>query len=302
MGTVAMERLDDIEAFLAVVEKGSLTAAARHLRRSLQSISRSLTTLERSTAVDLVRRTTRRSQPTEAGLAFYRRVRPAFTEIRDARLEAASQQAELTGLLRVGGPALFAATHIVPVICDLVERHPRIEIELKVSDREVDLVAERLDIAVRIRELRDSALKARRLGELRAVVFGAPLYFAKRGRPRHPDDLARHDCVVRLTDGNAEAWPFRIAGKRRSVRVSGRLRADNTSAANAAVMRGVGIGFAPLWLVRSHVDRGELEIILEEFEATRVPIHAVWLPTKAPLAKAQLFMDSLIARLKRERL
>jgi DNA-binding transcriptional LysR family regulator len=123
-----MDRLTDIEAFLAVVEKGGLTAAARHLRRSLQSISRSLMTLERSTGVDLVRRTTRQSHPTEAGLAFYRRVKPALTEIKDARLEAAHQQAELTGLLRVGGPAMFAAAHIVPVICELVERHPKIEI------------------------------------------------------------------------------------------------------------------------------------------------------------------------------
>ena len=126
-----MDRLDDIEAFLAVVEKGSLTAAARHLGRSLQSISRSLSTLERSVAVDLVRRTTRQSHPTEAGLAFYRRVKPALTEIGDARREAASQQAELAGLLRVGGPVLFAAAHIVPVIAELVARHPRLEIELK---------------------------------------------------------------------------------------------------------------------------------------------------------------------------
>src|SRR5882672_7274358 len=111
-----MDRLDDIEAFIAIVEKGSQTAAARHLRRSLQSISRSLATLERSVAVDLIRRTTRRSHPTEAGLGFYRRVKPALMEIKDARLEAASQQAELTGLLRVGGPTMFAAAHIVPVI------------------------------------------------------------------------------------------------------------------------------------------------------------------------------------------
>jgi DNA-binding transcriptional LysR family regulator len=297
-----MDRLDDIEAFLAVVEKGSLTAAARHLQRSLQSISRSLTTLERSVAVDLVRRTTRQSHPTEAGLAFYRRVRPAFTEIRDARLEAASQQAELTGLLRVGAPALFAAAHIVPVISELVQRHLRIEIELKVSDREVDLVAERLDLAVRIREMRDSTLKAKRLGEIRAVVFGAPSYFARHGRPKHPDELARHECVVRLTDGDAETWPFRIAGRRRSVKVGGRFRSDSTAATNAAVARGAGIGFAPLWLVRDLVDRGEVEIILQEFEVARVPIHAVWLPTKLPLAKVQLFTEALIARLKRERL
>jgi len=297
-----MDRLTDIEAFLAVVEKGGLTAAARHLRRSLQSISRSLMTLERGIGVDLVRRTTRQSHPTEAGLAFYRRVKPAVTEIKDARLEAAHQQAELTGLLRVGGPAMFAAAHIVPVICELVERHPKIEIELKVSDREVDLVTERLDIAVRIREMRDSTLKARRLGELRVVAFGAPSYFAKHGRPKHPDELARHECVVRLTDGDAETWPFRIAGRRRLVKVAGRVRSDNTAAANAAVACGAGIGFAPLWQVRDLVDRGEVEIILEDFEMARVPIHAVWLPTKVPLAKAQLFAECLMARLKRERL
>ena len=297
-----MDRLDDIEAFIAIVEKGSQTAAARHLRRSLQSISRSLATLERSVAVDLIRRTTRRSHPTEAGLAFYRRVKPALMEIMDARLEAASQQAELTGLLRVGGPVMFAAAHMVPVIADLVARHPRIEIELKVSDQEVDLVAERLDLAVRIREMRDSALKARRLAELRVVVFGAPSYFAKRGRPEHPDDLAQHECVVRLTEGDTETWPFRIGGRRRPVRVTGCFRSDSIAATNAAVARGVGIGFAPLWQVRELVDRGELEIILEDFEVARIPIYAVWLPTKLPLTKAQLFADSLMAHLKRERL
>ena len=297
-----MDRLNDIEAFLVVVEKGSLTAAARHLCRSLQSSSRSLTTLERSVAVDLVRRTTRRSHPTEAGLAFYRRVKPAFSEIADARLEAASRQAELAGVLRVGGPTMFAAAHIVPVICDLAERHPRLEVELKVSDHEVDLLAERLDVAIRIRQMRDSTLKARRLGELRVVAFGAPSYFARHGRPDQPDDLAQHDCVVRLTEGDAERWPFRIAGRRRSVKVAGRIRADSTAAANAAVACGAGIGLAPLWQVRGLVDRGEVEIILEDFEVARVPIHAVWHPTTVPLAKVQLFIASLTAQLKRERL
>jgi DNA-binding transcriptional LysR family regulator len=297
-----MDRLDDIEAFLAIVEEGSLTAAARRLRRSLQSISRSLAALERSLAVQLIRRTTRRLQSTEAGSAFYRRVKPAFQEMTEARLEAANQQAELSGLLRLGGPVLFATAHMVPVICDLRQRHPAIEVELKVSDREVDLVAERLDLAVRIRQMRDSTLKARRLGELRVVVFGSPAYLARHGRPRHPDELAGHQCVVRLTERDDEAWPFRVAGRRRLVRVRGRLRTDSTAAANTAVACGAGLGWAPLWLVRDLVDRGEVEIVLEEFELAPVPIHAVWLPTRTPLAKAQLFADLLAARLRRERL
>jgi DNA-binding transcriptional LysR family regulator len=297
-----MDRLDDIEAFLAVVEKGSLTGAARHLRRSLQSISRSLAALERSLGVELVRRTTRQSQATEAGRAFHRRVSPAFEEIALARREAAVNRGEPSGLLRVGGPLIFAAAHMVPVICDLARRHPRLEIELKTSDHEVDLVAERLDLAVRIRHMRDSALKARRLAELRAVVFASPGYLARRGRPRHPDDLARHDCVVRLTERDEEAWPFRIDGRRREVRVKGRFRADSTAATNAAVAQGLGIGYSPLWQVGALVDRGEVEIVLEEFEAPRVPVHAVWRPTRTPLANARMFADALAARLRRESL
>ena len=134
------------------------------------------------------------------------------------------------------------------------------------------------------------------------MVFGSPSYFRRRGRPKHPDELAQHDCVVRLTNGEGEAWPFRIAGRNRRVKVSGRVRTDSTAAANTAVACGAGIGFAPLWLVRSLVDRGEVEITLEGFEVARVPIHAVWLPTRVPLAKAQLFAEATISRLKRERL
>ncbi|HTE82177.1 MAG TPA: LysR family transcriptional regulator [Reyranella sp.] len=297
-----MDRLNDIEAFLAIVDKGSLTGAARHLRRSLQSVSRSLAALERGLAVELVRRTTRHSQPTDTGLAFYRRAAPAFAEIAEARREAISRQAEPRGLLRVGGPALFAAAHMVPVICDLARRHPGLEVELKTSDREVDLVAERLDLAVRIRHMRDSTLKARRLTELRAVAFASPTYLARHGRPKHPDDLVGHNCVVRLTEAEEESWPFRIDGRPRQIRVHGRFRADSTAATNAAVAHGAGIGFSPLWLVNDLLERGKIEIVLEKFEAPPVPIHAVWRPTRTPLANARLFAEALAARLKRERL
>lgn len=297
-----MVRTDDLEAFLAIVEKGGQTAAARSLRRSLQSISRSLAALERSMGVELLRRTTRQSGPTEAGLAFFQRVKPALAEINEARFEAANTRAEPAGLLRIGAPSLFAAAHVVPAACDFMARHPRIEIELKVSDRPVDLLAEGLDLAVRIRELPDSSLRARRLGELRVVVFGAVAYFAAHGRPQRPEDLARHQCVIRTADGDAETWPFRVKGRRKPVRVNGRFRTNSTAAMHAAVARGTGLGLAPLWQIRSLIDQGVVEIILEEFEATRMPIHAVWPPTKFPPAKTRLFTDFLAARLRQERL
>lgn len=297
-----MDRMDDLTAFVAIIEKGSQTAAARHLRRSLQSINRSLTALERSVGLELVNRTTRQSSPTEGGLAFYRRVKPALMEINDAKLEAASRRTEPSGLLRIGAPVLFAPAYVAPVVCDFLEHNPQIEIELRVSDRQVDLLEQGLDLAVRIRDMPDSELRVRRIGELRTVVFGAPAYFAKRGRPRHPDELARHQCVLRASDdSDIERWRFRIGGRRKYVKIHGRFRTDSAAAAHAAAASGLGIGLAPLWQIRGLVDRGEVEIILADFEPARIPVHVVWPPTKIPLERTKLFIEFLTARLKNAR-
>ena len=280
--------MEDIEAFLAVIEAGSQTAAARLLGRSLQSVNRSLAALERSVGVELVRRTTRQSQATEAGLAFYRRVKPAFTEISEARLEAASRRVEPAGLLRIAAPVLFASSYVVPAVADFMTRHPRVEVELKASDRPIDLVGEGFDLAVRIRQLPDSSLKARRLGELRTVVYGAPRYFARHGRPPHPDDLARHQCLLRSTrEGETEAWRFQVGGRIRLVHVGGRFRTDSTSAVHAAACHGLGIGYGPFWQIRELFDRGALEIVLDDFEAPKIPIQAVLSPSTRPPAKTR---------------
>ena len=295
--------MEEIEVFLAVVEAGSQTAAARRLGRSLQSVNRALAALERGIGVELVRRTTRQSLATEAGLAFYRRVKPAFAEISEARLEAANRRVEPSGLLRLAAPVLFGSTHVVPAIADFMARFPRIETDLNVTDRPVDVVGDGFDLAVRIRELPDSSLKARRLGELRTVVYGAPAYFARHGRPRHPDDLADHQCILRKTGpGDTEVWRFQIGGKAKLLQVYGRFRTDNTNAAQAAACHGVGIGYAPFWQIRDRVDQGALEIVLADFEAPRMPVYAVVPPSSAPPAKPRLFLDLLAERLKRERL
>lgn len=295
-----MDRLDDLEAFLAVVEKGSLSAAARHLQRSLQSVSRSLAALERSLDVELVQRTTRRSTLTEAGLAFYARVKPALSEINAARRDIAGARIEPSGQLRIGAPVLFAPAFMVPAIQAFLERFPAVEVELRVSDRMVDPLAEGLDLAVRIRELPNSSLKTRRLGSLRVVAFGSPGYFARRGRPQHPDDLAGHECVLRQTEGTTETWPFQIRGRRKAVRVHGRFRTDSMAAMHAAVAGGLGIGFTPLWQIRSLVDAGVVEVILEDFEGAKIPINAVWPASRFPLIKTRLFVDLLAAQLKHE--
>ena len=153
---IELERLDDLEAFLAVIEKGSQAAASRHLRRPLQSLNRSLMALERALGVELVKRTTRRSEPTEAGRVFYERIKPAVAEIIEARAEAANLRGEISGSLNVGAPILFASTYVAPIVSRFLKLYPNVDVELRASDEQVDLVAEGLDIAVRIGESEDT--------------------------------------------------------------------------------------------------------------------------------------------------
>lgn len=293
-----LHRLEDLEAFVATVEEGSLSAAARRLRRSLQAVSRSLMTLEKAIGVELLRRTTRRSNLTSTGAAFYEQVRPALLALQEATLEAANQRSQPSGLLRVTAPVQFAPIYLVPAVVEFMENYPAVEVELKLSDRFVDLVDEGFDLAIRIGHLADSTLRARTLGEIRRVVYGAPAYFERHGRPRHPADLVEHQCLTRSIEMHTEAWPFLIDGVHRTIQVSGRLRSDNTAATYAAARLGVGLGFTPLWQIRDAVDSGEFEIVLSEYELPPLPLHAVYPPSKLPLPKARLFVDLLAQRLK----
>ena len=188
-----MDRIEDFQAFVAIIEKGSLTGAARHLNRSLQSISRSLAAVERDLGVELIRRTTRRSSPSEAGLAFYRRLNAALAEIEAAKAQASNRRAEPSGTLRVAGSSMFGAFYLVPAIAAFLDIHPRLNIELDLSDRAVDLLDEGFDLAIRSGNLPDSSLKARRLIDLRFVVFAAPA-----GRSRAPSVHHPYACRRRL--------------------------------------------------------------------------------------------------------
>jgi DNA-binding transcriptional LysR family regulator len=297
-----VDRIADFQAFVAIVDKGSLTAAAKQLGRSLQSISRSLATLEGDLGVELIARTTRRSAATEAGLAFYRRVGAALSEIEAAKLETSNRRSEPVGLLRITCSTVFAPLYVVPAVSAFLESHPKIDIDLDMSDGYVDLISQGFDLAIRIGELPDSSLKARRLADLRRVVFAAPDYFAKHGRPKVPGDLAGHQCLVRTSARDSDAWPFLVGGRLKAVKVAGRFRSSGALAVNEAAVQGLGIANAPLWQVRALVDRGVVELVLTRFEPPRVPVHAVWPATRLLPAKTQLFLNYLAARLKAERL
>ncbi len=296
-----MAGLDEYEAFLAVVDEGSLTAAARRLGRSLQAVSRSLAGLEAELGVTLVRRTTRRSAPTEAGLAFHARLKPALAELRSAREAVSGASAVVSGRIKVAASPLFAAAFLVPAAAELLQRQPRLSVEFALVEDYVDLVAGSFDVAIRIGDLPNSALRARRIGMSRRVVIAAPSYLAQRGTPKHPSELRAHDCVIRTSARDGDAWAFSIAGRTKIIRVAGRFRADSAAACNEAVVQGLGIGTAMLWQVRDRIDQGRLSVLLTDYEVASAPVHAVWPPGHVP-DRIRVFVDMLAQRLATERL
>ncbi|ESX98439.1 LysR family transcriptional regulator [Mesorhizobium sp. LNJC405B00] len=292
-----MSRMDDFEAFIAIVEHGSLTTAAHRLNRSLQSVSRSLAVLEQSVGVELIHRTTRRSTPSEVGAAFFNRIKPAVDEINDAKLQAINRRSEPAGVLRIGAPVLFGPNVLMPVIAEYMRTYPRVEVDLQLSDGFADLGAEGLDLAIRIGDLPDSNLKAKRLGALRRVAFGAPSYFARCGRPAHPFQLSEHSCIIRTANERPGEWTFQIDGKPRTVKVAGAFRSNLMTSVYAAAIHGLGLGFSPLWQIRHLVDDGLVELVLTEFEPAPVPIHALWQEGRSSSAKVRAFLDLLASRL-----
>jgi DNA-binding transcriptional LysR family regulator len=293
--------LDDYEAFIAIVNHGSLTAAAKGLGCSLQTISRSLALLERELGTPLLLRTTRRSQVTAAGQAFHRRITTAMAEIDLAREEAARHGEIVSGSLRIAASILFAPSYIVPAAASFMQRWPGVEIEFALSDQFADLVADRIDVAVRIGDPPPSALRRRGLARLRRVMFATPAYLERRGRPASPSDLAEHQCVVRTIGPEQDAWPLTLEGNVTWTRVRGAFAANDASACNAAVAEGLGIGLAPYWQIKPLLDAGRVELVLTNFEPPPVPVSAVWLPVPHLPARTRLFIDLLAARFAAER-
>lgn len=272
---------EDYQVLLAVFDHGSLTAAAASLGRTLQSISRSLAAIEQELNVVLFNRTTRRAHPTPACLAFVTRIRPAMREIRAAREELAEQNAQLRGAIRVAAPTSFGSQYVAPALASFLRTHVNVSAELLLSERRVDLVSDAVDLALRLGELPDSNLRARQIGRLRRVVFGAPTYFAEHGYPATPADLSNYDCLLRRGKLR-ESWEF--GADRESVDVRGRFYSASADACNAAAAAGFGIARAPLWQARQLIDAGKVEVILTEFEAEAVPVHLVW-PTGRTLPR-----------------
>jgi DNA-binding transcriptional LysR family regulator len=287
-----MDRLDELTIFVAIIESGSLVSAARRLRRSPPAVTRALSTLEDRIGSRLIERTTRRLAPTEAGSALAERARVILADYGEA-LTGASE-APVRGVLRITAPVQFGRRHVAPIVSAFLNEYPDVQVELSLNDRNLDLIEEGLDLAVRIGPLADSSLVVRQVGSVRRVVVASPAYLARRGVPRTPSDLAAHDTIFGMARSAAREWRFGPSQRGAVVRLSPRLLVDDVEALLQAAQAGRGIARVLSYQVRDEVASGTLVRLLENFEPQPLPVQLVTLSRSHRAPKVRAFLDSAV--------
>ncbi|MBL8669721.1 MAG: LysR family transcriptional regulator [Alphaproteobacteria bacterium] len=297
-----MNRLAETEAFLRVLETGSMTAAAHGLGITPSGVSRQIARLEERLGAQLLVRTTRRIGPTEAGRAFFERCKRIVADLEEAEEAVAATQLRPRGTLRVDMATAFGEEVVAPLLPAFQERYPEVTLHATYNDRVVDIVGEGVDLAIRIASLADSTLIARRLARNRRVVCGSPAYFARKGMPACPLDLAGHDCMVLLTsEGPRDEWRFESTSVEESrplwVKVAGRYRANSVRTLRGMALGGAGLALLPTYLIGEDLRSGRLVAALGEMLSHDTAINAVYPPSRHLSPKVRCFVDFLVERI-----
>jgi DNA-binding transcriptional LysR family regulator len=293
-----MERIGDLNLFLRVLDLGSISAAARSLDVSVAVASQRLKRLEQSLGVRLFHRTTRKLRLTAEGEALVEQGRPLIEDLDALTGGLHRSAAEIAGTLRVSLPASFGRLYISPLVPEFLERHPRLKVHLDLSDQLRDLASDGFDLAIRIGELRDSSLVARRLAPNRRVLCASPEYLQRRGMPTKPDQLPAHDCLAIVSGRNASnTWRLRGGnGSEVSVRVRGRLESNLGEVVRDAALAGLGIALHSTWHVCEDLRAGRLQLVLPGYSPPESGIYAVMSQRRLVPARARAFADFLAQR------
>lgn len=290
-----MDRLQTLSEFLAVADEGSYTAAARKLGTSKSQISKHIQALETHLGARLFHRTTRRLSLTESGTRFAERARQILDALEHAEREAGDLYARPRGRLRLNVPMSFGRLHLGQAMPEFLRRYPELKVDVSLNDRYVDLVEEGFDAAIRIGELSDSSLIARRIATSSRWVCAAPGYLARQGEPDHPEGLRNHRCLLYAYSHQYGEWEFRHRnGERLSVPVDGDLRANNGEFLVEAACNGTGLIFTPDFIAADAVRSGRLQRVLADWEAPPLNIYAVYPYTREVSAKVRAFVDFLV--------
>jgi DNA-binding transcriptional LysR family regulator len=291
-----LDRLTSLEVFVKVASSGSLSAAARAMGLSQTMVTKHVAALEARLGVKLFHRTTRRLSITEAGRNYLDVSERILAEIEAADANVAADRVEPRGLLRLNAPMAFGTRQIAPLLAEFCALNPRLSIELGLNDRLVDLAEEGWDLAIRIGNLRNSSLIARRIAPCRVVVCAAPSYLKARGTPETVSSLAEHNCLgYTLSQTAVDRWVFGVRAEV-NVQVSGNLRANNGEALRTAAIAGQGIIYQPTFIVADELRAGTLVALnLDQPTVELGGIYAVFLPDRHPPAKVRAFVDFIAA-------
>lgn len=291
-----MDKLSSLQAFVKVVEHGSFSEAARSLRLSRSAVSKHVIALEQELGVQLLVRTTRSAAPTENGRAYYERAVAILADLEEADLAVAQLHAEPRGLLRVNAPMSFGTLQLGPALVAFMEKYPELQIQLTLSDEQIDAVQEGFDVTLRIAELASSSLIARRLLGVPRVFCAAPSYIAQRGAPAHPKDLKTHDCLTYGFLATGNQWKLIGPDGEHLVAVPWKLCANNAEVLKQAALAGRGIALLPTFIAGAALDDGTLVPVLDAYHAPEIALYAIYPPTRHLSSKVRLFIDFLVGR------
>lgn len=298
-----MDELASIRTFVEVIESGSFSAAARRKDTTVSSVARQVKALEDELGVRLLNRTTRSNSLTEAGSHFYERARTVLAELSAAKRDASSFQTTAKGLLRV---CLRVSTSrvIVPALPAFLERHPGLDIDVMLSDERLDLVANKIDVAVWLGHLEDSRMVARRLTPSKRVVCASPAYLDRWGVPMTPHDVAKHNCLVYQGSIYQDFWRFTKGREQIDVTVNGNLRTSSSPVLVSAVLSGLGLAVLQRYTVQPAMAEGKLRQVLPEYEVSPTEVdtgvYAVYPHTRGISRKTRVFIDFLVELFRRQ--
>jgi DNA-binding transcriptional LysR family regulator len=295
-----MNRLAAMEAFVRVIDTGSFSSAARQLRIGQPSISKAITQLENRLGVRLLLRSTHGLTSTEAGQNFYEHARRSIEEADEADLAARGAGATLSGRLRICAAVTFARLHVVPHLARFLAENPALDVEVVLDDRNVDLIEAGIDVAIRMSDLSDSTLTARKIGEGRRAVVGTPSYFAKAGEPMTPVELRAHQAVIHDQSGGGTAWTFRQGKAETSVTVRGRVRMTAAEGVREAVFSDLGLAISSEWMFAPELATGRVRRVLQDWVLPPIDLWAVFPTGRQVSAKARAFVGFIEARLSKD--
>lgn len=288
-----MDTIDAMRTFAAVAAHTSFTGGAKQIGISTKLASKYVARLEERLGAQLLNRTTRSVSLTDTGRAYLDRCLPLLDQFDEMEDAVQARQAELAGPIRITAPTGFGSRELVEALRPFLDAHPKVQMDMRLSDHHVAIVDEGIDLAIRFGVMKNSTLIARKLMDMRSVIIASPAYLEANGTPAHPSELGNHNCLLPLTSREPTVWPFDMHGKTLSVRVHGTFSANSPRSIVHMALGGLGIGRTPHYPARPFLESGNLVTLFDGMQPTPTPLHAVYPPNRHLTARIRALVDHL---------